>query len=52
MSPEEQNKFIAKTRMKKINYKRGAIKRKLKIKTGEKVEPGDFIRKISINGLV
>ena len=31
--------------MKSLNYKAGAIKRKLKIKKDDKLEPGDLIRK-------
>lgn len=40
----EQQRMVAKLRNKKSNYKGGAIKRKLKIKAGEKTEPGQFIR--------
>jgi hypothetical protein len=31
--------------MKAVNYKMGALKRKFKIKKGEVVEPGTFIKK-------
>ena len=41
----EQHKLIAKLRHKKIHYKQGALKRKFKIKRGDSMEPGDFIRK-------
>ena len=44
ISPKEQAKLIAKLRMKKLNYKGGAIKRKLKIGRG-KLQPGDLIKK-------
>ena len=45
MSSAEQNKLIAKLRMKKINYKQGVTKRKLKMK-GE-TKPGDLISKVN-----
>jgi len=47
--------------MKSINHKIGALKRKLKIKKGEKIEAGDLIRKskelslkekVAIRGLI
>ena len=47
ISRAEQDKLIAKLRMKKLNYKSGAIKRKLKIHAGEKTEPGTFISKMN-----
>ncbi len=58
--PMEQHKLIAKLRKKKIHYTQGALKRKLKFKKDEKVEPGAFIRKanelskkqVAIRGLV
>jgi len=43
IGPAEQAKLIAKIRMKKIHYKKGAVKRKLKISRHEKLEPGDLI---------
>lgn len=43
----EQHKLIAKLRHKKLHYKQGAIKRRFKIKQGEKVEPGSFISKMN-----
>jgi len=45
MSSAEQNKLIAKLRMKKINYKQGVTKRKLKMKGNTK--PGDLISKVN-----
>lgn len=47
-------------KLKELNYKVGAIKRKLNIKRSEKVEPGDLIKKakrlskekVAIMGLV
>lgn len=45
MSNSEQNKLIAKLRMKKINYKGGAMKRKLKMKGDLKA--GDMISKMN-----
>lgn len=42
---EEQSKLLAKLRGKKMNYKKGALKRKFKMKRDEKVEPGTFISK-------
>lgn len=45
ISPQEQTKLIAKLRNKKINYKVGAIKRKLKFKRDERSEPGSLISK-------
>lgn len=45
MSQAEQTKLIAKLRMKKINYKGGAMKRKLKLK-GD-LKPGDMISKMN-----
>ena len=39
----EQSKLVAKLRMKKINYRLGATKRKLGVK--HKVEPGELITK-------
>ena len=41
MTKQEQDSLIAKLRMRKINYKGGALKRKLKLK-GE-AKPGDMI---------
>ena len=43
MSKAEQDKMLAKLRNKKMNYKQGAVKRKLKIKKGEKVKTGELI---------
>ncbi len=45
MSKAEQDSLIAKLRMKKINYKGGAVKRKLKLK-GE-AKPGDMITEMN-----
>lgn len=42
--PKEQDKLIAKLRMKKLNYKTGAVKRKLKIGP-VKTSPGELISK-------
>lgn len=60
ISPMEQNKLIAKLRMKKINYKMGAIKRKFKVAPSENIEPGTLINKskelskqnLAIRGLI
>jgi hypothetical protein len=61
-SKKEEMKFLAKlknVKRKKLNYKKGALKRKFKMKSFEPVEPGSFIRKsqdlkrqVSIRGLV
>jgi hypothetical protein len=45
MSMAEQNKLIAKLRMKKLNYSQGAVKRKLHWKGSAK--PGDLISKMN-----
>jgi hypothetical protein len=45
MSYVEKEALTKKLRMKKLNYKSGAIKRKLKITRSENVAPGDMIRK-------
>lgn len=60
--PQEQSKLLAKLRMKSLNYKTGAIKRKMKIARTDTVETGDLItkanemkanaRKVAIMGLV
>lgn len=42
---QEQSKLLAKLRHKKMNYKKGALKRKFKMKRGDKTEPGSFISK-------
>lgn len=42
MSTKEQNILILKLRMRKLNYKSGAVKRKLKI-GAVKTEPGELI---------
>lgn len=44
ISPEEQRKLLAKIHMKKLNYRTGAVKRKLKMGPG-KTEPGELITK-------
>lgn len=49
ISPQEQSKLLAKLRHKKLNYKVGAIKRKLKFKKDEKVETGSLIRKANLS---
>lgn len=43
ISSSEQASLLAKLRTKGLNYKIGAIKRKLKITRHEKIEPGDMI---------
>ena len=43
----EQQKLISKLRMKKLNYKTGSIKRKLKIDKKYKTIPGSLINKAS-----
>lgn len=45
----EQQKLLSKIRNKRMNYKMGAQKRKLKIKWGTKVEPGDIIKGANAN---
>lgn len=45
MSKAEQDRLIAKLRMKKINHKMGAVKRKFKVK-GE-AKPGDMITQMN-----
>lgn len=62
MSYTEKEALIKKLRMKKINYKLGAVKRKMKITRSDKVEAGDLIQKaneqklsrrdVAIRGLV
>lgn len=47
MTYSEKEKLASKVRMKKINYKIGSIKRKLKVSRQDKVEPGDMINKYS-----
>ena len=49
LTPQEQTKMLAKLRMKKLNYKIGSIKRKLKVNRHEKVVPGDLIKKYKAN---
>lgn len=61
MSYGEKEALTKKIRIKKLNYKSGAIKRKFKMKPGN-VEPGEYIkrvneskasrRRIAIDGLV
>lgn len=46
MSYSEKEALTKKLRMKKLNYKSGAIKRKFKMKPG-KVEPGVYISKMN-----
>lgn len=45
IAPEEQSKLIAKLKTKRLNYKTGALKRKYKISSSDKIEPGEFIRR-------
>ncbi len=45
ISPAEQDRLVAKMRHKKLNYKVGAIKRKLKMKRSDKTEPGTLINR-------
>lgn len=60
VSQAEKDKLVAKIRMKKLNYKTGAIKRKLKMNPTDNFEPGSLIRKsnelskrdVAIRGLV
>lgn len=55
ISRKEQDALLAKLRTKKLNYKSGAIKRKLHIHKGEKTEPGTFIsrlHKVALEGAV
>lgn len=44
ISPSEQAKLIARLKGKKINYTKGAAKRKLGIDRHQKLAPGDLIR--------
>lgn len=46
ISPAEQTKLLSKVRMKALNYKSGAIKRKFKMGNGT-TAPGDFISKMN-----
>lgn len=48
ISQSEQNKLISLLRMKKLNNKMGAVKRKLKI-GAVKTEPGELISKAKMN---
>jgi len=48
ISPQEQNKLIAKLRHKKLNYKIGAIKRKFKLGRN-KVETGGLIKQSNLS---
>lgn len=48
ISSTQQNKLVAKLRMKKLNYKIGATKRKFKM-GAKKTEPGEFISKVNEN---
>lgn len=41
----EQSKLLAKLRRKKLNYKVGSLKRKLKMKRSDKIEPGTLINR-------
>lgn len=58
IQPQEQHKLLAKLRHKMHNYKVGAIKRKLKFKRNDKVEPGDLfnranaVKRTAIMGLI
>lgn len=47
LSYAEEQKMLAKLRNRKLNYKTGAIKRKLSITKGESVKPGDLIAKMN-----
>ena len=49
MSYAEKEAMVKKIRMKKLNYKSGAIKRKLKINRHDKVAPGDMIKKANLS---
>lgn len=46
ISPEEQSKLISKLRMKSLNYKGGAIKRRFKMGNGS-TKPGDMISRMN-----
>src|ERR1700749_1003791 len=46
LSYADQQAMLSKLRMKKLNYKGGAIKRKFKMKPG-KVEPGEYIKRMN-----
>lgn len=48
ISPKEQDNLISKLRMKKLNNKMGAVKRKLKI-GAVKTQPGDLISRAKMN---
>lgn len=60
ISPAEQSRLIAKLRHKRLNYKIGAVKRKLKINRSDKMEPGSLIsratpltkRQVALRGLI
>lgn len=57
MSQTEKDRLVAKIRMKKINYKSGAIKRKLhmsssKTKPGDLIESSNKLKRIGIMGLI
>lgn len=45
LSPAEQSKMVAKLRMKRINYRGGAIKRKFKMDS-KSTKPGDMFNKM------
>ncbi len=47
LSKKEEDKLIAKLREKKMNYQTGALKRTLKMKADEKLEPGSLISKMN-----
>ncbi len=46
MSPEEKRKHLAKVKMKALNYKSGALKRKYKMGAVD-ASPGDFISRMN-----
>ncbi len=48
MSQQEQDKMVAKLRMKKLNYKGGAVKRKLKM-GAVKTTPGELISRAAVS---
>jgi hypothetical protein len=47
ISPKEQQQLLKKIRHKKINYRIGVIKRKLKFKASDKVETGSLINRVN-----
>lgn len=52
MSPQEEQKMLAKLRMKKLNYKSGSLKRKFHIKRKVEMKPGDFITKMNESKII